>query len=243
MEVVQGGHWASLLHVYGTVQKDLKKTLEIFDSIAQHPASANSVHALPDVICYEALYNALVAMDRIDLVEKYLARMQGQFVKPTACEFVKASSRWYREAITDARMFALSDIWNVIIRAYAVTGDITKAREVFESLADPPSGVAAAGNHSKEKQRNESNDLESPPEPRSSFASADGPVFREPSTYEAMIKAEMTVGDPERAQELLQRAVARAFPTAIISKLERMTKGEDVGSPAFAPSTTQPVGM
>ena len=57
-----------------------------------------------------------------------------------------------------------------------------------------------------------------------------------------MIKAEMSVGDPERAQELLQRAVARAFPAAIINKLERMTKGEDVGSPAFAPSTTQAVG-
>lgn len=52
----------------------------------------------------------------------------------------------------------------------------------------------------------------------------------------------MSVGDPERAQELLQRAVARAFPAAIINKLERMTKGEDVGSPAFAPSTTQAVG-
>lgn len=126
----------------------------------------------------------------------------------------------------------------MIIRAYTVTGDIEKAREAFGALADPPSGVAAAGNHSKEKT--EDLPIEASPDPDA--AAGNAPVYREPSTYEAMIKAEMSVGDPAKAQELLQRAVARAFPAAIINKLERMTKGEDVGSPAFAPSTTQAVG-
>jgi pentatricopeptide repeat protein len=62
---VTGSHWASLIHAYGTVQKDL-----------------------PDVICYEALFNAFVAMDRVDLLEKYLNRMKAQFVRPTACKLL-----------------------------------------------------------------------------------------------------------------------------------------------------------
>lgn len=84
--LVTGGHWASLIHAYGTVQQDLDKTIEIFDSIARHPSSQRKDHVLPDVICYEALFNALLAMKKIDLIEKYLARMQGQFVRPTACK-------------------------------------------------------------------------------------------------------------------------------------------------------------
>ncbi|KAK9896961.1 hypothetical protein P389DRAFT_51641 [Cystobasidium minutum MCA 4210] len=220
---VTGGHWASLIHAYGTVKQDLNKTLEIFDSIAAHPASQRSAHshALPDVICYEALFNALVAMKRIDLVEKYLARMQAQYVRPTAY------------------------IWNVIIRAYTVVGDIEKARAIFESLSDPESGVAAAGNHAS-AETSKSDDVADSSEAASQQVQqvdADGHpiVYREPSTFEAMIKAEMEIGSPEKAQELLERAIARAFPPAIISKLERMTKGEDSGSPAFAPSVTQPV--
>lgn len=130
----------------------------------------------------------------------------------------------------------------MIIRAYTVTGDIEKARSIFEELADPPSGVAAAGNHATETTKLEVAAPEAENGEYSDSTVNAGPiVYREPSTYEAMIKAEMSIGSPEKAQELLQRAVARAFPTAIISKLERMAKGEDVGAPAFAPSVVQPV--
>ncbi|KAF8350971.1 hypothetical protein F5887DRAFT_935312, partial [Amanita rubescens] len=34
---VQGGHFASLIHAYGCVSKDLPKAISIFDSIASHP--------------------------------------------------------------------------------------------------------------------------------------------------------------------------------------------------------------
>jgi hypothetical protein len=124
-----------------------------------------------------------------------------------------------------------ADISNVIIRAYSVGGKIEQAREAFNALSDPPSGVAAAGNHSAEKQKSS----------LSSSSESSELVYREPSTYEAMIKAEMTVGETERALELLYKAKARAFPPAIINKLERMTKGEESGAPAFAPSIVRDV--
>jgi len=229
---VTGSHWASLIHAYGTVQKDLRRTLEIFDSIAGHPASSQSKIAMPDVICYEALFNAFVAMERIDLLEKYLNRMKGQFVRPTACMFLLLSTYCRSGSMTNLCCTS-SDISNVIIRAYSVSGKIEQAREAFDALSDPPSGVAAAGNHSADKQKASSS---------SSMSSESSEViYREPSTYEAMIKAEMTVGETERAQQLLEKAKARAFPPAIINKLERMTRGEDSGAPAFAPSVVRDV--
>lgn len=83
---VTGNHWASLIHAYGSVQKNINDTLEIFNSIAKHPASTTSKITMPDVICYEALFNALMAMDRVDLIETYMHRMNAQFVRPTACK-------------------------------------------------------------------------------------------------------------------------------------------------------------
>lgn len=112
------------------------------------------------------------------------------------------------------------DLWNVVIKAYTVADNIEKAREVFESLADPAAGVAAAGNHSSEIGA-------SPREPGSV-------VYREPSTYECMIRAEVKIGSPEKAKELLNQAIGRAFPPAIIAKFERIVNGEDVSEVKFS---------
>lgn len=38
-------------------------------------------------------------------------------------------------------------IANFLIKGYANVGDIGRAREIFESLVDPPFGVAAPNNH------------------------------------------------------------------------------------------------
>lgn len=133
-----------------------------------------------------------------------------------------------------------ADIYNTLIRAHAVTGNLEKARAIFESLADPPSGVAAAGNHASEKEKKSSaiEDASVPSDSLTSLTSGNMIVYREPSTYEAMIKAEAAAGETDRAQALVQRAIGRAFPTAIIAKLERMASGQDTGSPAFGSVVT-----
>lgn len=120
---VQGSHWAALINAYGCVGKDLKKAIAVFDSIEKHPSSLASRGQLPDAVVYEALINVFVTLRRTDLIPEYLERLQECGVHMTAY------------------------IANLLIRGYAAGGNIAEARKVFESLADPPVGVAAPHNH------------------------------------------------------------------------------------------------
>ena len=69
-----------------------------------------------DPVVYESLLNTLFLNNRSDLVPEYLQRMKED----------------------DAHMTAY--VANVLIRGYAKTGDIQKARDIFESLTDSPVG-------------------------------------------------------------------------------------------------------
>jgi pentatricopeptide repeat protein len=120
---VNGAHWASLIHAYGCVQKDLEKALSIFDSIKEHPSTRRSSKSLPDAVVYEALINVFNTVRRTDLISQYHAKLQECGVHMTAY------------------------IANVLIKGYSLNGDIDRARAVFESLLDPPEGVAAPNNH------------------------------------------------------------------------------------------------
>lgn len=59
-------------------------------------------------------------------------------------------------------------IANFLIKGYAVMDDLEEARRVFESLVDPPQGMAAPNNHV--------------PHAASSEVPASAPVFREVNT-------------------------------------------------------------
>lgn len=93
------------------------------------------------------------------------------------------------------------------------------ARNVFESLIDPPSGVAAAGNHSTDRnsKRHRPTIVSTPS--GSSAASSNvggmgGEVYREPSTWDIMVRSELGAGENVRAVALLRRLEGRAFPEA-----------------------------
>jgi hypothetical protein len=45
-----------------------------------------------------------------------------------------------------------------------------------------------------------------------------GVVYREPSTYEAMIRAELSVGSREGAEEVLRMMEARRYPVAVFMR-------------------------
>jgi pentatricopeptide repeat protein len=120
---VQGSHWAALINAHGCVSRDLDKAIEVFDAIEKHPSTLRSRTRLPDAVAFEALINVLVTLRRTDLIPTYLERLQRSGVHMTAY------------------------IANLLIRGYASAGDIEQARVVFESLADPPVGVAAPHNH------------------------------------------------------------------------------------------------
>jgi pentatricopeptide repeat protein len=120
---VQGSHWAALINAHGCVGKDLDKAIAVFNSIEKHPSTLASQAHLPDAVAFEALINVFVTLRRTDLIPTYLERLQQSRVHMTAY------------------------IANLLIRGFAAAGNIKEARKIFESLADPPVGVAAPHNH------------------------------------------------------------------------------------------------
>ena len=118
---VQGTHWASLINSYGCVQKDLDKAISLFESIATHPSTKPGT--LPDAVVFEALFNVLVTLRRTDLLDHYTQQLSRFGVHMTAY------------------------IANLLIKGFASSGSMERARAIFESLADPPQGVAAPHNH------------------------------------------------------------------------------------------------
>lgn len=165
----QGPLWASMINAWGSVAHDIERTIAIFEA-----CEASSPQTLPDALVYEAMFNALFANGRVDLVPAYMDRMSTHRVHMTAY------------------------IANVLIRGYSAAGDIQRARQIFDTLVDPPLGVAAPHNHFAPQN---SLGLLSVP--------ADAPVFREPSSWEAIIGAELRIGQHERAQELMTQLESR----------------------------------
>ncbi|PKI84129.1 hypothetical protein MVES_002009 [Malassezia vespertilionis] len=206
---VQGTHWASLIHTQGAVLRDLDRALEIFESIAEHaPAVGRSrLSTVPDAVVYESLFSVFVAHHRSDLMPAYLARMIRQGIFPTAY------------------------IANLLIKGYAQDGPmgLIEARRVFDAMIDPPAGIAAAGNHLPRHQGAGALGLR-----RERFDQRGGRhgckhtldrtnvlgalVNREPSTYDAMIRAELSFGHTAQAMLLLERMEARAFPAALLNR-------------------------
>lgn len=139
---IQGSHWASLINAWGCVSKDLEKAIEVFESISRHPSTRRSSTPLPDAVTYEAMINVLVTHRRMDLVPAYMERLQASGIHLTAY------------------------IANLLIKGYAAVGDIVRAREIFESLEDPATGVAASSNHVPHSSK--SSGSSTPPSPASS---------------------------------------------------------------------------
>lgn len=149
---IAGVHWAALINANGCVQKNLEKAIEIFNSIATHPSTRRAGCTLPDAIVYEAMINVLVTLRRTDLIPEYLERLTSSGIHITAY------------------------IANLLIKGYATTGDLEKARDVFESLHDPPVGMAAPNNHVPHDESQQSR------------ISVNAPVYREVSyTYLTLI--------------------------------------------------------
>ncbi|WFD35290.1 hypothetical protein MCUN1_002141 [Malassezia cuniculi] len=201
---VQGTHWASLIHTHGTVLHNLDRAIEIFESIAEHaPMPRGGVSTVPDAVVYEALIAVFVAHGRTDLMPAYTTRMLGQGILPTAY------------------------IANLLIKGYAADGPLglAEARRVFNSMSDPPAGVAAAGNHlPRHHGAGALKQFRERPAQRGGSLAIDSAnvlgahVNREPSTYETMIRAELSHGNVAEAYKVLDRMKARAFPAALVNR-------------------------
>ncbi|BGP39210.1 hypothetical protein JCM10450v2_003165 [Rhodotorula kratochvilovae] len=196
---VSGAHWASLITAYGINARQLDRAIAIFDSIAAHPTSRRAGAApQPDAVVYEALLNVLIAHERADLCDQYLDEMRRRGVRMTAY------------------------VGNTLIKGYTQQGLYDRARAIFLAMAEPAAGVASAGNHPVDRHPKHHHQAAQQP------AGVDEPTFREPSTYEAMIRCELAAGETVRAAEVLRLAEARAFPPAVIGRLRKLLAAEGI---------------
>ena len=118
---VQGTHWAALITGYGIHGNDLEKALQIFDSIPSHPTTKDP--KVIDPVVFEAVLNVTGNKGTLSEMESLNKRMAASGARPTAY------------------------VYNVLISGYAKAGQIVRAREVFESMGDGVTGVAAPNNH------------------------------------------------------------------------------------------------
>ncbi|TBU65179.1 hypothetical protein BD310DRAFT_1034793 [Dichomitus squalens] len=134
----------------------------------------------------------------------------------------------YLERLQSSGVHMTAYIANLLIKGYASVNEIERSREIFESLQDPQEGVAAPHNHLPH-QNKQSNVLPVP---------AEAPVYREPSTWEAMVRAELGNGERERAVALLQRLQARMFPPAVYQRISGIMLDDSVSPWSDAPSSS-----
>jgi len=143
---------------------------------------------MPDAVCYEALFDVFSVHRRPDLIPVYMHRLSASEVRPTAY------------------------VANAVIKGYSVVGDIDSARAMFESLQDPPTGIAAPFNHCTTKggvrQYQKPSD-----EPSANV------IYREPSTWEAMVRAELAAGNNDEAQNLVKRMETRLYPDLVVQRV------------------------
>ncbi|GAA5970654.1 hypothetical protein JCM11641_007387 [Rhodosporidiobolus odoratus] len=198
---VSGAHWASMITAYGVVAKDADRAIAIFDSISAHPSTRNNPNgALPDAVVYEALLNALIANGQAELCDKYLAEMREKKIRMTAY------------------------VCNSLIKGYTSQSLYPEARRVFEAMSEPRAGVASLGNHPIDRHPKHHHQAAQGPAP------VDAPTYREPSTYEAIIMCELKAEETVRAAEVLRLAEARAFPPAVIGRLQKLLADEGIES-------------
>ncbi|ESK95606.1 pentatricopeptide repeat protein [Moniliophthora roreri MCA 2997] len=150
-----------------------------------------------DALAFEALVNVLVAHRRMDLVPSYITLMNERGVHMTAY------------------------ICNGLIKGYSSVGDIDKARDIFEGMGDPPVGRAGLYNHALRGERDEleTGELQVPRALVGEGVNPMAPVHREPSTWEAMVRAELGAGHRERAMALVERMQTRQYPEAVVNRV------------------------
>ncbi|KAG1797817.1 uncharacterized protein HD556DRAFT_1233115 [Suillus plorans] len=153
----------------------------------------------PDAVAYESLINMLVTNKQMALAPSYMEKLKSSGVHMTAY------------------------IANLLIKGYAAARDVEEARRIFENLVDPPSGVAASGNHVPHEGSNQ----RTSPSPSLSY--------HEPSTWEAMFCAELGNGYRDRAVALLARLQERQFPAAVYNRIRGIMSDHSVSPWAASP--------
>ncbi|WVR04172.1 hypothetical protein IAU60_001172 [Kwoniella sp. DSM 27419] len=144
--------------------------------------------ATREAVVWEAMLNVLAQSGSVDELELTRHKMASSGVQPTAY------------------------VYNALINGYSRANKVDQAREVFESMGDSVTGVAAPNNHPTLLTSSGHT------KPNTVTSGPTDVVYREPSTYEAMIRAEVRAGERQRAEQVLQRMEERGYPVAVFMR-------------------------
>lgn len=123
---LESSHWAALIK--GHAKVNLNKALEIFTTISEHPTTLASLMPYPDYVVFEALLEVLVTHKRSDLYDFFIEGLGNRGVPMTT--FMAAC----------------------LIKGRGESGDLEKARSLFESLQDPPTDFVPPKNNYVSRQ-------------------------------------------------------------------------------------------
>lgn len=111
---------------------------------------------------------------------------------------------------------ATAYVYNALIGGYARAGRIEEARKVYLSMGDSITGVAAPNNHPQ--LLTSSGHVK----PNTVTSQPTKIIYREPSTYESMVRAELSVGNVEMAEAVLEQMSARRYPIAVFMRTKTL---------------------
>ncbi|PCH41686.1 hypothetical protein WOLCODRAFT_151735 [Wolfiporia cocos MD-104 SS10] len=229
-----------LMDAYGTIQPIVVPEVERIFEIVSSGASplVSGTHWASLINCYGCVEKDLDrALSTFDSIASHPSTTKSGLPLPDAVVFEALINVFvtlrrpdlipvYVDRLQSLGIHMTAYIANLIIKGYANAGDIEAARKVFENLADPPNGVAAPHNHAPHDNENSA----------AGQVPVNVPVYREPSTWEAMVRAELGHGHRDRAIELLDRAQERQFPPAVYNRIAGIMLDDSV-SPWASPAT------
>ncbi|KAJ8294490.1 Pentatricopeptide repeat-containing protein 5, mitochondrial [Rhodotorula toruloides] len=165
----------------------------------------------------EELLRSCIASKRFDLVDYYLERMRSDnlrlpdsVLEPLlyACIVGERSElvghyleRLHRDGVSIPARTAVS-----LIKTCTEQGAFEHARRIFKAIQSPPS---VANDNASSHQ--------------------DGkPAYRDPSTYEAMLRCELAANEPFKAIEVYNRAQQRDLPPTIVARLRGLLEAAGI---------------
>ncbi|ORZ07822.1 hypothetical protein BCR42DRAFT_148506 [Absidia repens] len=190
----QATHYATLIYAYGTLQRDVQSADRVFCEMVK-------AQVAPDEAVYQAMLDTLISNGCLERAEILYSQMLDTIVK---------SNSPYIE--------------NLFIRGYGQKGLVDKAETVFNKMTDDKSLSFNGGHHASIGMTGAdiSDDSDtitahtSPPSSSSSSSSANM-VVREPSTYEAMVRAYLDNKMVDKAKLVLDQMVQRDFPEKVLA--------------------------
>ncbi|ORY26070.1 hypothetical protein BCR39DRAFT_542448 [Naematelia encephala] len=159
------------------------------------PSHPSGVDLSKEPVVWEGILNVLSRRGTLEQLEEMRQRMIASGARSTAY------------------------VYNVLISGYARHGQLETARALFASLGDSVTGVAAPNNHPV--LLTSSGHVK----PATITHTPTDIVYREPSTYEAMIHAELAAGNIPEAEAVLKIMEDRRYPVAVFMRAKAIVDG------------------